>query len=273
LKRLLVSGANGFIGRHVLAALNEDNDGYEVHGLSRSAPAEQEGIYWHQADLLSPSSDKIVRDIGATHLLHLAWETERPAYWTSEDNVLWIEASTRLLRSFQAAGGNSFVGVGTCSEYAPSSERCSELTTPIAPWSIYGASKAALALLAPPLLGPDITATWARLFYLYGPGEPEDRLVPRLLGAVASGEEIKVHVNHVRDYLHVSVLVVGLRRGSSPVQPPRPLMAGSVCRSPTKRTPGSRPRRAMSLRTADGSARPAGSPRSASKMGCMRWSN
>jgi nucleoside-diphosphate-sugar epimerase len=204
LKRLLVSGANGFIGRHVLAALNEDNDGYEVHGLSRSAPAEQEGIYWHQADLLSPSSDKIVRDIGATHLLHLAWETERPAYWTSEDNVLWIEASTRLLRSFQAAGGNSFVGVGTCSEYAPSSERCSELTTPIAPWSIYGASKAALALLAPPLLGPDITATWARLFYLYGPGEPEDRLVPRLLGAVASGEEIKVHVNHVRDYLHVS---------------------------------------------------------------------
>ena len=74
----------------------------------------------------------------------------------------------------------------------------------IAPWSIYGASKAALASLAPSLLGPGITATWARFFYLYGPGEPEERLVPRLLGAAASGGEINIHADHVRDYLHVS---------------------------------------------------------------------
>jgi nucleoside-diphosphate-sugar epimerase len=204
LKRLLVTGASGFIGRYVLAALNESNDGYEVHGLARRAPAEQHGTFWHQADLLSPSSDKIVKEIGATHMLHLAWATERRTYWTSDDNVLWLEASTRLLRSFRAGGGNSFVGVGTCSEYAPSTERCSELTTPIVPWSIYGASKAALALLAPSLLGPDIAATWARLFYLYGPGEPEDRLVPRLLDAAASGGEMSLHADHVRDYLHVS---------------------------------------------------------------------
>jgi nucleoside-diphosphate-sugar epimerase len=204
LKRLLVTGASGFIARYVLAALSQSNDGYEVHALSRSAPAEQPGIFWHQADLLSPRSDKIVREIGATHLLHLAWFTERRTYWTSDDNVLWLEASTRLLRSFRAGGGNNFVGVGTCSEYAPSAEPCSEVTTPITPWSIYGASKAALSVLSPSLLGPNVTATWARLFYLYGPGEPEDRLVPRLLGAVASGHTINVHADHVRDYLHVS---------------------------------------------------------------------
>ncbi len=61
-----------------------------------------------------------------------------------------------------------------------------------------------MASLAPSLLGPEVTATWARLFYLYGPGEPEERLVPRLLGAAASGGEINVHADHVRDYLHVS---------------------------------------------------------------------
>jgi nucleoside-diphosphate-sugar epimerase len=203
-KRLLVTGASGFIARYVLAALNQNNGGYEVHGLSRSAPFGQQGIFWHQADLLSPSSDKIVREISATHLLHLAWATDRRTYWTSDDNVLWLEASTRLLRSFRASGGNTFVGVGTCSEYAPSAKRCSEVTTPITPWSIYGASKAALSVLSPSLLGPDVTATWARLFYLYGPGEPEDRLVPRLLEAVASGEGISVYADHVRDYLHVS---------------------------------------------------------------------
>jgi nucleoside-diphosphate-sugar epimerase len=211
LKRLLVTGAGGFIGRYVLAALNEGDEAFEVHGLSRRAPTDQRGVFWHQADLLSTSSDKVVRDIGATQLLHLAWVTERRTYWTSDENILWLEASTRLLRSFRAAGGNSFVGVGTCSEYVPSAERCSELTTPIAPWSIYGASKAALALLAPSLLGPDITATWARLFYLYGPGEPNDRLVPRLLDVAAAGGEINLHADHVRDYLHVSDVARALR--------------------------------------------------------------
>ena len=204
MKRLLVTGASGFVGRYVLAALNEGHESYEVHGLSRRAPSRQNGIFWHRADLLSPGTDEIVKDISATHLLHLAWVTERRSYWTSDDNLRWLEASTRLLRSFRAGGGNSFVGVGTCSEYAPSAERCSELTTPIVPWSIYGASKAALASLAPSLLGPDIAATWARLFYLYGPGEPGDRLVPRLLNVAASGGEINLHADHVRDYLHVS---------------------------------------------------------------------
>lgn len=211
MKRLLVTGASGFIGRYVLAALNESDETLEVHCLSRRAPADQMGVFWHEADLLSSSSEKVVREIGATQLLHLAWVTDRETYWTSDDNVLWLEASTRLLRSFRAAGGNSFVGVGTCSEYAPSADRCSELTTSIAPWSIYGASKAALALLAPSLLGPDITATWARLFYLYGPGESRDRLVPRLLDAAASGEEINIHADHIRDYLHVSDVARALR--------------------------------------------------------------
>ncbi len=211
MKRLLVTGAGGFIGHYVLAALNEGDEAFEVHGLSRRAPTYQKGVVWHQADLLSANSDEVVRDIGATQLLHLAWVTERRTYWTSEENLLWLEASTRLLRSFRAAGGNSFLGVGTCSEYAPSAERSSELATPIAPWSIYGASKAALALLAPSLLGPDITVTWARLFYLYGPGEPKDRLVPTLLDVAASGGEISLHADHVRDYLHVSDVATALR--------------------------------------------------------------
>lgn len=211
MKRLLVTGAGGFIGRYLLAALNDGDEAFEVHGLSRRTPVHQKGVVWHEADLLSASSDEVVRDIGATQLLHLAWVTDRRTYWTSQENILWLEASARLLRSFRAAGGNSFVGVGTCSEYAPSAEPCSELTTPIVPWSIYGASKAALALLAPSLLGPDITVTWARLFYLYGPGEPKDRLVPRLLDVASAGGEMNLHADHIRDYLHVSDVAKALR--------------------------------------------------------------
>jgi nucleoside-diphosphate-sugar epimerase len=210
-KLVLVTGATGFIGRYVLAALEEasDSSGFELHALSRRAPDSPDekspgNAVWHRTDLLSPGSDRIVKQIGATHLLHLAWVTERGTYWTSEENFAWLVASERLLRSFRDGGGERFVGVGTCSEYAPSLVPYAEMATPLAPWSLYGASKAALSLLAPAVLGPTLSTAWARLFYLYGPGEPEGRLVPTLLAAAAAGSTLRAHADHVRDYLHVS---------------------------------------------------------------------
>ena len=126
MKLVLVTGATGFIGRYVLAALEDasESSGFELHALSRRAPDSPDekspgNAVWHRADLLSPGSDRIVKRIGATHLLHLAWVTERGTYWTSEENFDWLVASERLLRSFRDGGGERFVGVGTCSEYAP----------------------------------------------------------------------------------------------------------------------------------------------------------
>jgi nucleoside-diphosphate-sugar epimerase len=210
-KLVLVTGATGFIGRHVVTALEQEskNSGFELHAISRRAPdgADDKSpshTVWHRADLLSPASDCIVKQIRATHLLHLAWVTERSTYWTSEENFDWVVASERLLRSFRDGGGQRFVGVGTCSEYAPSLVPYAEMATPLAPWSLYGASKAALSFLAPAVLGPNLSSAWARLFYLYGPGEPVGRLVPTLLATAAAGSTLRAHADHVRDFLHVS---------------------------------------------------------------------
>jgi nucleoside-diphosphate-sugar epimerase len=211
--RVLVTGAAGFIGKEVLGALSKLSPGSEVeiHGLSRHTPTEcRREVVWHSIDLLSTDPDKLLGTIGASHLLHLAWTTARGTYWTSEENLAWLDASVRLLRSFRAAGGRRFVGVGTCSEYAPSAGPYSEASTPLAPWSIYGACKAALGLISTAFPAPGMTTAWARLFFLYGQGEPADRLVPRLLSAARSRESIRVHTDHTRDYLHVSDVATGL---------------------------------------------------------------
>jgi uncharacterized protein YbjT (DUF2867 family) len=51
MKRVLVTGATGFIGRHSLARLGAR--GYDVHAVfSSGAPIELPGVSWHQADLL-----------------------------------------------------------------------------------------------------------------------------------------------------------------------------------------------------------------------------
>jgi nucleoside-diphosphate-sugar epimerase len=78
--------------------------------------------------------------------------------------------------------------------------------TPLAPTTVYGASKAALSLMAPAFAaqyGVESTA-WARLFYLYGPREQPTRLVPSAIRALGVGDELRSsHGQQVRDVLYV----------------------------------------------------------------------
>ena len=210
--RLLVTGASGFIGQEVLRLACEDQlASFELHAGCRRPPSSPfPRVTWHAGDILSMDHDRFLRDIRPTHLLHLAWATERTSYWTTERNLGWLEAGVKLLVAFRDAGGRRFVGVGTCSEYAPSALPSSELSTPLAPWSLYGASKAAMSLVTSALAGEQLTTAWARLFFLYGPAEPPDRLVPRLLSSATTGLVVSVQKEHVRDYLHVSDVARGL---------------------------------------------------------------
>jgi nucleoside-diphosphate-sugar epimerase len=76
---LLVTGATGFIGRHVVAALQQR---FFIHALSRRSPREarapqSDNILWHQVDIADrPALEKTLRGIGADgkvdYVLHLA---------------------------------------------------------------------------------------------------------------------------------------------------------------------------------------------------------
>src|SRR3954447_23069763 len=105
MRTVLVTGASGFIGAAVLPQLV--SEGYEVHAVHREhGLPEAEGVLAHAADLLSPRDiDALVEDVRPSHLLHLAWYTTHGRYWSSDQNVAWVEASLRLLRAFSAAGG------------------------------------------------------------------------------------------------------------------------------------------------------------------------
>ena len=133
-KRVLVSGAGGFIGRWSVPALL--GLGYEVHAVlsgnaGRDVPEQLEDAKIHFADLLDDSAiDELTSDVRPSHLLHFAWIATPGVYWNSEDNFRWLAASERLLRSFRAHGGNRVVMAGTCAEYDWSRvEVCDELSS------------------------------------------------------------------------------------------------------------------------------------------------
>ncbi|HEY5048801.1 MAG TPA: NAD(P)-dependent oxidoreductase [Rhizomicrobium sp.] len=202
MKRTLVTGASGLIGRHVAEALAQR--GFEVHGCSR-APARTPAISMHQCDLLdSRATELLLREIRPDTIVHCAWVTTHGTYWQSPQNLEWLSAGVLLLRAARDAGMSRFVGVGSCAEYEAAGDMARhESRSPIAPTTLYGSAKDALRLAAEKTAAEQgFQYAWARVFMLYGAGEHPDRFIASLARAIVSGQPALMSSGTiVRDYL------------------------------------------------------------------------
>jgi nucleoside-diphosphate-sugar epimerase len=205
-KRVLLTGATGFIGRNTLLPLL--NNGYEIHALSSQAvPSRaQSHLFWHQANLLEAKQvSEIMTQVQPTHLLHLAWDTTPGQYVSSLENIRWIEASLHLFYEFVQAHGKRLVIAGTCAEYDWRYGYCKEEFTPLSPNTLYGASKHSLQLaVSAAARNAQLSAAWGRVFLLYGPYEYHSRLVASIVCSLLKGQPARcTHGNQIRDFSHV----------------------------------------------------------------------
>src|SRR5277367_2524958 len=118
MKKVLITGATGFIGKACMAALQRKD--LEIHCISRQPQLDlpANGITWHQLDLHDHAAVKaLLSSIRPEYLLHLAWNVEHTLYWSSNENLKWLETSLKLAAEFINSGGIKLVGAGSCAEY------------------------------------------------------------------------------------------------------------------------------------------------------------
>ncbi len=208
--QVLLTGASGFIGRHVLQSLRDQ--GIPFVAIGRTIPPGCTETEFIQADLLAaPDFDALVNRAEATHLLHLAWYAEHGKYWTSTLNLRWVEATVRLVEAFCKVGGERVVAAGTCAEYDWSYGYCREELTPLKPNKLYGTAKDATKRLVMEICDAyQISCSWGRVFLPYGPGESRLRLIPSLIDVFRGiNKPFSINVNSYRDFIHVSDVADG----------------------------------------------------------------
>lgn len=204
-----LTGASGFVGRQILRILLER--GCSVRVLVRDASGLTD-VRAHGAlevvqtpDLFAEVAGRLEKLLeGSEVLVHAAWYGKPGEYLTSPVNLACLTGTINLAQAFAAIGGKRFVGVGTCAEY-DSSEGLMTTDTPLAPSTLYAACKASAFQVLRLFLGAQtISFAWCRLFYLYGEGEDERRLVPYIRRQLRAGQEaLLTRGNQVRDFLDV----------------------------------------------------------------------
>lgn len=179
---IAVSGANGFIGRHVVA---------ELEGRSLPVSVLARGMH-----ALPGRPDA---------LIHLAWGG-LPNYKSLHHFEQELPAQYTLLKGLVESGLKTLVVAGTCFEYGMQSGPLSEVMA-AQPANPYGLAKDTLRRQLEQLQRQTPFAlNWARLFYLHGDGQAANSLWPQLQSAVARGEASfpMSGGEQLRDYLPVT---------------------------------------------------------------------
>jgi len=213
--RVAVTGATGFVGRHVVAELERLSISPVLVLRPESMPSR--GLSKHvitQVDLLSPPSNAFELMGQPDVVIHLAW-TGLPNYKSLHHFESQLPAQYAFLRGLVQSGLPNIVVAGTCFEYGMQSGPLSE-DTEAKPTNPYGFAKDILRRQLEYLQHDQPFAlTWARLFYLYGEGQAENSLLSQLKRSIGQGEKVfnMSGGEQLRDYLpvaEVSRLLVSL---------------------------------------------------------------
>ena len=204
MKRVVVLGAKGFLGAPIVNTLRRN--GFEVITFSSNVQTDIRGVSY-RVNLFNRSSLKnALLDSKPDVVISTAWVTEHGKFWTSELNTQYKDATLEFAKLSFDLGADSFLGIGSMSEYGNNPGRCDSRITPLVATDVYSNAKieTGLELLK---LGNSYSkkTNWLRVFQAFGPNEKPERFIPGLISTLQDGKQFSIRTpNFEMDWTHTS---------------------------------------------------------------------
>ena len=218
MKNIIVTGARGLLGSHLVDLLARD---HRVFALGRGAPEQAEGnVVPIVADLSRPLDAGLLPE-RIDSVVYLAQSRRFREFPEGAADVrqINVDQPLALIEAARQRGAGAFVYASTGSVYAASDEPLRE-ESPLGASGFYAASKRAAELLLEPYEALMSVAA-LRFFFIYGPGQKSDMLIPRLIGNVREGRPVTLQGEsglilnpiHARDAARAVAAALDLPRG------------------------------------------------------------
>lgn len=214
--RILITGATGFLGRCATADLLKQ--GAEIAILTRNKSniknlmnlektGEKTG---EKATAIEGSLEsletcsKAIKDFNPDVCLHLAWEGI-PDY-SHEVSKKNLDQSIGLIDFLlKETNCNKFVVSGSCFEYGTASGSLAETADEENVSPIAWAKNTLKDYLALQCKEKNLSWVWFRIFYVYGPGQRSNSLIPSLFNAIRHGDTPSIkNPNNANDFIYIS---------------------------------------------------------------------
>ena len=206
--QILLTGATGFIGKHVLNEL-EARNGLDIKIICRDKDAIKASaahVFLH--DIFEIPSVKLYEELGFPEVvIHLAW-SHLDDYENKIHEHQILPAHKRFLGALLKQGLRDLTVIGTCQEYGMQEGCLSEDVAP-KPNTSYARAKNQLRQEVSKLACEvNSEFKWVRLFYTYGQGQSQKSLFAQLDKAIENRSSVfnMSPGDQLRDYLPVETL-------------------------------------------------------------------
>jgi len=184
---ILVTGASGFIGSHLISRLCENQS---VYALSRNDSSDNQKFKQIKADLLENNFEaKLPTNIQC--VIHLAQSRSYKDFPKAADDIFKVntEGTCRLLEWSRKQKVKHFIFASTANVYSPSTELLDE-TSQTFPDSFYGATKLSAETFVRQY-NQYFSVDILRLFTVYGPNQ-KNMLFPTVIERIKNAQEITI---------------------------------------------------------------------------------
>lgn len=201
IKRVLVTGANGYIGTHVVRELLAK--GCEVVACDLRFDNLPQQVQCLSADIFDPDLDVYSMAGQPDCVIHLAWRNG--FRHNADSHMADMPLHIRFLSTMINAGIKSISVMGSMHEVGYW-EGAITADSPTNPLSFYGIAKNALRQAMELMVkGKDVAFHWLRGYYIYGDDTKSSSVLGKLLEAAKAGKETFPFTSGKNLYDYISV--------------------------------------------------------------------